>query len=66
MIRYSDKLAQILPPSDPQKISRIKTDDPVMATQMDDQNNEGVIGTAEGSIKYIQFSEENQTAVKLV
>ena len=47
-------------------ITRIKTDDPITATQMDEQNNEGIIGTSEGSIKYIQFNDENHSVVKLV
>ena len=33
---------------------------------MDDQNNEGVIGTSAGSIKYIQFNDETNSTVKLV
>ena len=55
-----------MPPDDRDMISRIKTDDPIIAHQMDDQNNEGVIGTAEGSIKYIQFNDETHPCVKLV
>ena len=52
-IKYSDKHAQVLPPDDRDMITRIKTDEPITATCMDDQNNEGIIGTADGSIKYI-------------
>ena len=33
---------------------------------MDEQNNEGIIGTTEGSIKYIQFNDETHSVVKLV
>ena len=34
---------------------------------MDDKNEEGIIGTADGSIKYIQFKDEDATAaIKLV
>lgn len=42
-----------MPPDDPDMIIRIKTEDPITAIQMDEQNNEGIIGTTEGSIKYI-------------
>ena len=42
-----------MPPDDPDMITRIKSDDPITATQMDEQNNEGIIGTTDGSIKYI-------------
>jgi hypothetical protein len=45
MIRYADKHAQVMPPDDRDMITRIKTEDPITATQMDDQNNEGIIGT---------------------
>ena len=55
-----------MPPDDPDMITRIKTDDPITATQMDEQNNEGIIGTSDGSIKYIQFNDENHSVVKLV
>ena len=47
-------------------ITRIKTEDPITATQMDDYNNEGIIGTADGSIKYVQFNDESHSVVKLV
>lgn len=47
-------------------ITRIKTEEPITATQMDDQNNEGVVGSSDGSIKYIQFNDENHSIVKLV
>ena len=55
IIRYADKTAQVLPPSpnENEKITRIKTDDPIIATQMDDKNDEGIIGASDGSIKYI-------------
>lgn len=66
MIRYADKHAQVLPPDDRDMITRIKTNDPVIATQMDDQNNEGIIGTTDGSIKYIQFNDEAHSVVQLV
>ena len=33
---------------------------------MDDQNNEGLVGTSEGSIKYVSFSDDSQSVVKLV
>jgi len=36
MIRYADKHAQVMPPDDRDMITRIKTDDPITATQMDD------------------------------
>lgn len=52
IVRYADKSAQIMPP-DSDMITRIVTGDPIVATQMDDMNNEGIIGTSEGSIKYI-------------
>ena len=55
-----------MPPDDPDMITRIKTDDPITATQMDVQNNEGVIGASDGSIKYIQFNDETNSVVKLV
>ena len=47
-------------------MTRIQTEHPIMALEMDDQNNEGVIGTAEGSIKYVQFNDETHSVVKLV
>ena len=65
MLRYDDKLARVLP-DDPDMISKIKSEDQVTATQMDDQNNEGVIGTSAGTIKYIAFSDEQSQTVKLV
>lgn len=58
LIRYADKSAQVMPPDDRDMISRIRTEDGITAIQMDDQNNEGVIGTVEGSIKYIQFNDD--------
>ena len=33
---------------------------------MDDQNNEGIIGCADGSIRYIQFNDDQNQEVKLV
>jgi len=66
MIRYADKSAQVMPPDDRDMISRIRTEEGITALQMDDQNNEGVIGTAEGSIKYVQFNDEQSQCVKLV
>jgi len=53
MVRYADKLHKILPPDDRDMITPIKTDSPIIATQMDDQNNEGIIGSSDGCIKYI-------------
>ena len=47
-------------------MTKIQTEHPIMALQMDDQNNEGIIGTAEGSIKYVQFNDETHSVVKLV
>lgn len=58
MIRYSDKLQTVLPPDDPDNIRRIKTGSPIIATQMDEQNNEGIVGDADGGIKYVQFNDE--------
>ena len=67
MIRYADKHALVLPPDDRDMITRIKTDEPITATQMDEKNEEGIIGAADGSIKYIQFKDEDATqSVKLV
>ena len=66
IVRYADKSAQIMPPDDRDMITRIKTEDPIIATQMDEQNNEGVIGTSEGTIKYIQFNDDSHPVVKLV
>lgn len=66
VVRYADKSAQVMPPDDRDYITRIKTEEPIIATQMDDQNTEGVVGSSDGSIKYIQFNPENQTVVKLV
>ena len=65
-MRYADKHAQVMPPDDRDMITRIKTDEPITATQMDDQNNEGVVGSSDGSIKYIHFNDENYAVVKLV
>ena len=48
MIRYSDKLQTVLPPDDLDNIRRIKTGSPIIATQMDDQNNEGIVGDSDG------------------
>ena len=53
-------------PPDSDMITRIVTGDPIIAVQMDDQNNEGIIGTADGTIKYIQFNDESHPVVKLV
>ena len=55
-----------MPPDDPDMIIRIRSDNPITAIQMDEQNNEGIIGTTEGSIKYIQFNDETHSVVKLV
>lgn len=66
LIRYADKSAKVMPPDDPDMITRIKSEDPVTACCMDDQNNEGIIGTSEGSIKYIQFNDDQNQTVKLV
>mmetsp|Transcript_15803 Transcript_15803/g.21390 ORF Transcript_15803/g.21390 Transcript_15803/m.21390 type:complete len:250 (-) Transcript_15803:1274-2023(-) len=66
VIRYADKHAQVLPPDDRDMITRIKTDEPITSTQMDDQNNEGVVGTADGNIKYVQFNDDQNQCVKLV
>ena len=33
---------------------------------MDDQNNEGIVGNADGSIKYVQFNTEPHSVVQLV
>ena len=66
VIRYTDRQALLLPPDDRSFITLIKTEDSISATQMDKQNNEGVIGTAEGSIKFIQFNEDSGSVVTLV
>lgn len=66
MIRYSDKLQTVLPPDDPDNIRRIKTGSPIIATQMDEQNNEGIVGDADGGIKYVQFNDEQNSQVQLV
>ena len=63
MVRYADKHGQVLPPDDRDMITRIKTDDPIIATQMDDLNNEGIIGTTDGTIKYVQFNDEAHSVV---
>ena len=66
MIRYSDKLQTVLPPDDLDNIRRIKTGSPIIATQMDDQNNEGIVGDSDGGIKYVQFNDEQNSQVQLV
>jgi len=66
LIRYADKSAQVMPPDDRDMITRIRAEEPITATQMDDQNNEGIVGTANGAIKYIQFNDEQSQCVKLV
>jgi len=33
---------------------------------MDKENNEGIVGCADGSIKYVQFNDDNNSVVKLV
>jgi len=66
VIRYADKHAQVLPPADKDMISKIKAEEGITATQMDDQNNEGIVGTTEGNIKYVQFNDEQAQCVKLV
>ena len=65
IVRYADKMSQVLPPADPDMLSRIKVEEPIVATQMDDKNEEGIVGTAFGSIVYVQFG-ENNSMVKLV
>jgi hypothetical protein len=36
----------------------LKTDSPIVALSMDDLNNEGVLGTANGTIYYLNFTEK--------
>lgn len=67
VIKYADKSGQVLPPADKDMINKIKADEGITATQMDEKNIEGIVGTADGNIKYVQFSDTEQSqCVKLV
>ena len=54
---------KVFPPDDSQRakedklIMRIETEHPIIAIQMDAQNNQGVVGSSDGTIKYIHFAD---------
>jgi hypothetical protein len=55
--------AQIQPPvyGDPDVITTFNCDSAIVALSMDDHNNEGLVGTENGTIYYVNFSDVDQS-----
>ena len=60
LLMYSVQGNRFEPPSDPNKVVTLQVEAAITALAMDDLNSEGILGTSNGNIHYVNLQEQQQ------